>query len=122
MHACSAGMSHDLSLNPQHSCKELGVAVYIFNLSTVVDRETVQREQGSLSIALAVLELALDQTDLQLRDPSASASRALGLKAWATTTSSSRLCKQRWRLPSWLYRIRDLVFLAPCLRTRRAVS
>lgn len=84
MHACSAGMSHDLSSNPQHSCKELDVAVYIFNLSTVVDRETGQREQGSLSIALAVLELALDQTGLQPRDPSASASRAPGLKAWAT--------------------------------------
>jgi hypothetical protein len=36
-------------------------------------------------MALAVLELTLDQAGLELRNPPASASRVLGLKACATT-------------------------------------
>jgi hypothetical protein len=38
-----------------------------------------------LCAVLAVLELPVDQAGLELRDPPASASRVLGLKAWATT-------------------------------------
>jgi hypothetical protein len=41
---------------------------------------------GFLCIALAVLELTfVDQAGLELRNLPASASRVLGLKAWATT-------------------------------------
>jgi hypothetical protein len=43
-------------------------------------------ETGFLCIALAVLELTfVDQAGLELRNPPASASRVLGLKACATT-------------------------------------
>jgi hypothetical protein len=42
-------------------------------------------ETGFLCVALAVLELTLDQAGLELRNPSASASQVLGLKACATT-------------------------------------
>jgi hypothetical protein len=46
-------------------------------------------ETGFLCIALAVLELTLvDQAGLELRNPPASASRVLGLKASATTPGS----------------------------------
>jgi hypothetical protein len=38
-----------------------------------------------LCVALAVLELTLDQAGLELRDPSASASQVLGLKKGVTT-------------------------------------
>ena len=41
-------------------------------------------ETGFLCVALAVLELFVDQTGLKLRNPPASASRALGLKACGT--------------------------------------
>jgi hypothetical protein len=45
-------------------------------------------ETGFLCVALAVLELAhfVDQAGLELRNPPASASQVLGLKACATTT------------------------------------
>jgi hypothetical protein len=42
-------------------------------------------ETGFLCIALAVLALSKDQAGLKLRNPPASASRVLGLKACATT-------------------------------------
>jgi hypothetical protein len=43
-------------------------------------------ETGFLCVALAVLELTfVDQADLKLRNPPASASQVLGLKAYATT-------------------------------------
>jgi hypothetical protein len=42
-------------------------------------------ETGFLCTALAVLELTLDQAVLKLRNPPASASQVLGLKACATT-------------------------------------
>jgi hypothetical protein len=42
-------------------------------------------ETGFLCIALAVLELFVDQAGLELRNPPAFASRVLGLKACATT-------------------------------------
>ena len=43
-------------------------------------------ETGFLCIALAVLELNfVDQAGLELRNPTASAARVLGLKACATT-------------------------------------
>ena len=45
-------------------------------------------ETGFLCIALAVLELTfVDQAGLELRNPSASASRVLGLKACTTTAA-----------------------------------
>jgi hypothetical protein len=39
------------------------------------------------NVALAVLELAVSQADLELRDPPASASRLLGLKIYVNTPS-----------------------------------
>jgi hypothetical protein len=42
-------------------------------------------ETGFLCIALAVLELTLDQAGLELRNPPASASQVLELKAYVTT-------------------------------------
>jgi hypothetical protein len=48
-------------------------------------------ETGFLCVALAVLELFVDQTGLKLRNPPASASRALGLKVRATTPGSELL-------------------------------
>jgi hypothetical protein len=42
-------------------------------------------ETGFLCVVLAVLELILDQAGLELRNPPASASQVLGLKACATT-------------------------------------
>ena len=42
-------------------------------------------ETGFLCVALAVLELTVDQAGLELRNPSASASQVLGLKVCATT-------------------------------------
>jgi hypothetical protein len=42
-------------------------------------------ETGFLCIALAVLELTVDQAGLKLRNPLASASQVLGLKVCATT-------------------------------------
>jgi hypothetical protein len=44
-------------------------------------------ETGFLCIALAVLELTVDQAGLELRNLPASASRVLGLKAYTTTPS-----------------------------------
>jgi hypothetical protein len=41
-------------------------------------------ETGFLCVALAVLELTVDQADLELRDPPASDPGVLGLKACAT--------------------------------------
>ena len=43
-------------------------------------------ETGFLCIDLAVLELTVDQAGLKLRNPPASASQVLGLKACTTTT------------------------------------
>jgi hypothetical protein len=43
-------------------------------------------ETGFLCLALAVLELTLFQAGFQLRNPPASPSQVLGLKACATTT------------------------------------
>jgi hypothetical protein len=48
-------------------------------------------ETGFLCIALSVLELTVDQAGLELRNPPASASRVLGLKACATTPSQKLL-------------------------------
>ena len=50
-------------------------------------------ETGFLCVVLAVLELTLDQAGLELTDPPASASPSavLGLKAWATTASSTHI-------------------------------
>jgi hypothetical protein len=45
----------------------------------------VFRDRVSL-LSLAVLELSVDQAGLELRDPPASTSQVLGLKACATTT------------------------------------
>jgi hypothetical protein len=42
-------------------------------------------ETGFLCVALAVLEDSVDQASLELRNPPASASQVLGLKACATT-------------------------------------
>ena len=45
-------------------------------------------EAGSYYAALAVLEINyVDQAGLEFKDPPASASLVLGLKAWATTAS-----------------------------------
>jgi hypothetical protein len=43
-----------------YSWKRPGMAACIFNPSTVVGRETAQREQEFLCVALGVLELTLD--------------------------------------------------------------
>jgi hypothetical protein len=54
-------------------------------------------ETGFLCIALAVLELTfVDQAGLELRSPPASASRVLGLKACATTSSISSVLVGRF--------------------------
>jgi hypothetical protein len=51
-------------------------------------------ETGFFSIALAVLELNfVDQAGLELRNPPASASRVLGLKACATMPGSNSFKK-----------------------------
>jgi hypothetical protein len=47
-------------------------------------------EIGFLCVALAVLELTVDQAGLELRNLPASASRVLGLKACATTPGFER--------------------------------
>jgi hypothetical protein len=48
-------------------------------------------ETGFLCIALAVLAHSVDQDGLELKNPPASASQVLGLKAWATTPGPRRL-------------------------------
>jgi hypothetical protein len=52
------------------------------------------------NIALAVLELTLDQAGLELRNLPASASKVLGLKAYATTAQP--LNRFLRRLERWL--------------------
>jgi hypothetical protein len=53
-------------------------------------------ETGFLCVVLAVLELTLDEAGLELRNPTASASQVLGLKACATTAQlSQRSLKDR---------------------------
>jgi hypothetical protein len=44
---------------------------------------------GFLCVALAILELTVDHTGLELRNPPASASQVLGLKACATTAGTA---------------------------------
>jgi hypothetical protein len=59
-----------------YTCVYVYMCIYIFFSKT-----------GFLCVALAVLELTLDQAGLELRNLPASASQVLGLKACATTSS-----------------------------------
>jgi hypothetical protein len=70
-------MSNDVLLEQTwvKECFCLFVCLFVFGFS----------ETGLFCVALAVLELTADQAGQELRDPPASASRVLGLKACATT-------------------------------------
>jgi hypothetical protein len=60
-----------------------GVFLFVFLFVWLVGFGFVFFETGFLCIALAVLELFVDQAGLELRNPPASSSRVLGLKACA---------------------------------------
>jgi hypothetical protein len=70
--------------HPRHRGPFVVVVVVVVAVVVVLFFET-----GFLCIALAVLGLTLDQAGLELRNPPASASQVLGLKACATTPGST---------------------------------
>ena len=69
-------------------------------------------EIGFLCVALAVLELSVDQAGLELRNLPTSASQLLGLKACATTARLRHLFDS-WLALSHLVDFPPLLFLSP---------
>jgi hypothetical protein len=63
-------------------------------LKKICNKNYFKKKTGLLCVALAVLELTLDQAGFELRNPPAFASQVLGLKVCATTKKklSDRKC------------------------------
>jgi hypothetical protein len=73
---------------------ETNIALFCFVLFCFVLFCFVVFETGFLCVALAVLELTVDQADFELRKPPASASQVLGLKVCATTARQDKIGNQ----------------------------